>query len=199
MHFQFAAEIDIRNIHMKLMSHNAKINKCIYMKKCVDTLNVYTYICINKLNMRIEDEIKQKSFRSQNQKLIVNLLLTGSWISFKSYEMLKPFQLTTQQYNVLRILRGQYPEPATINLLIDRMMDKMSNASRIVDRLEKKKLVDRRLKAEDRRCVDVMITDKGIKLLEKIGEREKEYENNLFNLTAKEAKILNGLLDKLRG
>ena len=149
--------------------------------------------------MRIEDEIKQKSFRNQNQKLIVNLLLTGSWISFKSYEMLKPFQLTTQQYNVLRILRGQYPEPATINLLIDRMMDKMSNASRIVDRLEKKKLVERKLKAEDRRCVDVMITDKGIKLLEKIGEREKEYENNIFNLTAKEAKLLNGLLDKLRG
>ena len=149
--------------------------------------------------MRIEDEIKQKKFRSENQKLIVNLLLTGSWISFKSYEMLKPFQLTTQQYNVLRILRGQYPEPATINLLIDRMMDKMSNASRIVDRLEKKKLVERKLKAEDRRCVDVMITEKGIKLLEKIGEREKEYENNLFNLTAKEAKVLNGLLDKLRG
>lgn len=149
--------------------------------------------------MRIEDEIKQKKFRSENQKLIVNLLLTGSWISFKSYEMLKPFQLTTQQYNVLRILRGQYPDPATINLLIDRMMDKMSNASRIVDRLEKKKLVERKLKAEDRRCVDVMITDKGIKLLEKIGEREKDYENNLFNLTAKEAKVLNGLLDKLRG
>ncbi len=149
--------------------------------------------------MRIEDEIKQKKFRSENQKLIVNLLLTGSWISFKSYEMLKPFQLTTQQYNVLRILRGQYPEPATINLLIDRMMDKMSNASRIVDRLETKKLVERKLKAEDRRCVDVMITEKGIKLLEKIGEREKEYENNLFNLTAKEAKLLNGLLDKLRG
>jgi len=149
--------------------------------------------------MRIEDEIKQKSFRNQNQKLIVNLLLTGSWISFKSYEMLKPFQLTTQQYNVLRILRGQYPDPATINLLIDRMMDKMSNASRIVDRLEKKKLVERKLKAEDRRCVDVMITDKGIKLLEKIAVKEMEYENNLFNLSAKEAKVLNGLLDKLRG
>lgn len=159
---------------------------------------IHIFVQIN-YNMRIEDEIKQKSFRSQNQKLIVNLLLTGSWISFKSYEMLKPFQLTTQQYNVLRILRGQYPEPATINLLIDRMMDKMSNASRIVDRLEKKKLVERKLKAEDRRCVDVIITDKGIKLLEKIGEREKDYENNLFNLTAKEAKLLNGLLDKLRG
>ncbi len=149
--------------------------------------------------MRIEDEIKQQSFRSENQKLIVNLLLTGSWISFKSYEMLKPFKLTTQQYNVLRILRGQYPAPATINLLIERMMDKMSNASRIVDRLEKKKLVERKLKPEDRRCVDVVITDKGIKLLEKIGEREREYENDLFNLSATEAKLLNGLLDKLRG
>lgn len=149
--------------------------------------------------MRIEDEIKQKSFRSENQKLIVNLLLTGSWMSFKSYEMLKPFKLTTQQYNILRILRGQYPDPATINLLIERMMDKMSNASRIVDRLEKKKLVLRKPKQDDRRCVDVIITEKGIKLLEKIGEREKEYESKLFNLTEKESKTLNGLLDKLRG
>ena len=148
--------------------------------------------------MRLEDEIKQKSFKSEHQKLVVNLLLTGSWVSFKSYEMLKPFKLTTQQYNILRILRGQHPNPATVNLLIERMMDKMSNASRIVDRLVLKKLVERKLKADDRRCVDVLITDKGLKLLEKIEEQEKVFETRFNSLTIKEAKELNRLLDKLR-
>ncbi len=77
--------------------------------------------------------------------------------------MLKPFKITTQQYNVLRILRGQHPNPASINLIIERMLDKMSNASRIVDKLVAKKLADRKVCPEDRRMVDVLITDKGIK------------------------------------
>ena len=149
--------------------------------------------------MRLEDEIKQQSFRSEYQKLVVNLIFTGSWMSFRTHEMLKPFKLTTQQYNILRILRGQHPNPATVNLLIERMMDKMSNASRIVDRLVIKKLVERKLKADDRRCVDVLITDKGLKLLDKIGESEKLFENQFEVLTVKEAKELNKLLDKLRG
>ncbi|MBK8551459.1 MAG: MarR family transcriptional regulator [Ignavibacteria bacterium] len=149
--------------------------------------------------MKLEDEIKQQSFRSEYQKLAVNLIFTGNWMSFNSHEMLKSFKLTTQQYNILRILRGQYPNPATVNLLIERMMDKMSNASRIVDRLEIKKLVERKLKPEDRRCVDVMITDKGLKLLDKIEEREKLFETKLYTLNLEEAMELNELLDKLRG
>lgn len=151
------------------------------------------------MNMKLEDEIKQHSFRNEYQKLAVNLIFTGSWINFKSYEMLKPFKLTTQQYNILRILRGQYPNPATVNLLIERMMDKMSNASRIVERLVIKKLVERKPKQDDRRCVDVMITDKGMKLLEKIEDREKVFHCEFETLNEKEAKELNGLLDKLRG
>lgn len=149
--------------------------------------------------MKIEDEIKQKNFKNEYQKLVINILLTGSWMSFKSYEMLKPFKLTTQQYNILRILRGQYPNPVTVNLLIERMMDKMSNASRIVDRLVAKKLVERKMKAEDRRCVDVIINEKGLKLLKKIEEHEVKFEENLRTLSASEAKNLNTLLDKLRG
>lgn len=149
--------------------------------------------------MKLEDEIKQKNFRNEYQKLVVNILLTGSWMSFKSYEMLKPFKLTTQQYNILRILRGQHPNPVTVNLLIERMMDKMSNASRIVDRLVSKKLVERKLKEEDRRCVDVIINDKGLKLLRKIEESEEIFEKNIRTLTLAEAKKLNDLLDKLRG
>lgn len=149
--------------------------------------------------MKLEDEIKQKNFRNEYQKLAVNILLTGSWMSFRSYEMLKPFKLTTQQYNILRILRGQYPNPVTVNLLIERMMDKMSNASRIVDRLVAKKLVERKMKAEDRRCVDVIINEKGLKLLKKIEDSEVKFEVNFRTLSEKEAKKLNDLLDKLRG
>lgn len=149
--------------------------------------------------MKLEDEIKQKNFRNEYQKLAVNILLTGSWMSFRSYEMLKPYKLTTQQYNILRILRGQYPNPVTVNLLIERMMDKMSNASRIVDRLVAKKLVERKMKAEDRRCVDVIINEKGLKLLKKIEDSEVKFEVNFRTLSEKEAKKLNDLLDKLRG
>lgn len=149
--------------------------------------------------MRLEDEIKQQSFRSDYHKLVVNLLFTGSWLNMKSHEMLKPFKLTTQQYNVLRILKGQFPDPATVNLLIERMLDKMSNASRIVDRLVLKTLVERKVCPKDRRRVDVRITEKGIKLLEKIAANEKDFENQLYNLSVKETKALNTLLDKLRG
>lgn len=149
--------------------------------------------------MKLEDEIKQKSFKNEYHKLIVNLFFTGSWLNFRSYEMLKPFKLTTQQYNILRILKGQYPDPATVNLLIDRMLDKMSNASRIVDRLVAKNLAERKACLKDRRCVDVIITDKGLKLLDKISEKEIELEKKLNNLTNKEAKEINRLLDKLRG
>ena len=113
--------------------------------------------------------------------------------------MLKPYKLTSQQYNLLRILRGQYPKPVTVNLLIERMLDKMSNASRIVDRLVKKNLVLRKSCPEDRRRVDIVISDKGMKLLDKIDLDEDKWEKRFENLTAKEATELNNFLDRLRG
>ncbi len=149
--------------------------------------------------MKLEDEIKQGKFRNEFQKLIINLIYTGGWINGRNSEFLKPFGLTNQQYNLLRILRGQYPEPATVNLLIDRMLDKMSNASRIVDKLITKKLVERKACSGDRRCVDVIITDKGLKLLQKIEIEEKNWESLSKNLSLSESKQLNKLLDKLRG
>jgi DNA-binding MarR family transcriptional regulator len=149
--------------------------------------------------MKLEDEIKQGKFRNEFQKLIINLIYTGGWINGRNSEFLKPFGLTNQQYNLLRILRGQYPEPATVNLLIDRMLDKMSNASRIVDKLITKKLVERKACSGDRRCVDVIITDKGLKLIQKIEIEEKNWESLSKNLSLSESKQLNKLLDKLRG
>jgi DNA-binding MarR family transcriptional regulator len=149
--------------------------------------------------MRLEEEIKQKKFNSEYHKMVVNLLFTGSWIDLKNTQLLKPFGLTLQQFNIMRILRGQYPKPATVNLLIERMLDKTSNASRIVDKLVNKKLATRKTCPEDRRSVDVLITEKGLELLKKIEALEVEFKDKFKNLSENEMKTLNNLLDKMRG
>jgi len=112
---------------------------------------------------------------------------------------LKTFGLTLPQFNILRILRGQYPKPATVNLLIERMLDKSSNASRIVDKLLRKNLVVRKTCKKDRRSVDVLITEKGLELLKQTDNKNEEWKQNYKTLNLKEAKKLYYLLDKLRG
>lgn len=168
------------------------------MKLSIDTLNVYTYICIKLIMMKLEEEIKQSNFKSEKAKLLINLVFTGNWISSKTSELLKPFGITWQQFNVLRILRGQHPNPATVNLIIDRMLDKMSNVSRLIDKLLVKKLVVRSLRGEDRRCVDILITPKGMKLLEDIDKVQSEWEKKVSKMSTRECKELNDLLDKFR-
>lgn len=148
--------------------------------------------------MKLEDEIKQSKFANEFQKLAINLIFTGNWLNAKSSEYLKQFGITIQQYNVLRILRGRYPEPATVNLIIERMLDKMPNASRIVDKLLLKKFVERKTCTEDRRCVDVMITEKGLKLLSEIEKKESILNKKFTSISIKEAKEINRYLDKLR-
>jgi DNA-binding MarR family transcriptional regulator len=148
--------------------------------------------------MAIEDDIKQVKFKNDYNKVVVNLLYTHSWLSEKMSLVFKPFGLTAPQYNVLRILRGQNGKPATINLIIERMLDRMSNASRIVDRLEAKKLVSRQQCPHDRRAVDVCITDKGLQILSQIDELMNKWEKDLNVVSEDEAKELNRLLDKLR-
>ncbi len=149
--------------------------------------------------MNIEKEIKQSKFQSEYHKMIINLLFTGSWLGLKNACYLKPYGISPQQFNILRILRGQHPKPATVNLLIERMLDKNSNASRLVEKLRVKKLVERAVCEEDRRAVNVIITEKALKLLEELDIEEKKWENDLMSLTEAEAKQLNYLLDKLRG
>jgi len=146
--------------------------------------------------MQIEKEIKQKSFKNEYHKLTVNLMFTGSWLNVKNHDHLKPYGITIQQYNILRILRGQYPEPTTVTLLIGRMMDKMSNASRLVEKLRKKGLVKRRICDKDRRAVDVLITEKGLELLKEIEKHDKVWEKTFHTLDLQEARQLNQLLDK---
>lgn len=147
---------------------------------------------------RIEDAIKQGKFKSEYSKAIVNLLYTSNHLQQLQLQLFKPHDLTGPQYNILRILRGQYPNAATVNLLIERMLDKSSNASRIVDRLEFKGLVTRKQCKDDRRAVDVLITDKGLNLLSSIDDEMTKWELQYKNLTDQESEQLNSLLDKMR-
>lgn len=147
----------------------------------------------------IGEEIKQKKFSSEYSKLMINVLYTSSWLTTLQNGVFKDHKITPQQFNSLRILRGQYPEAASVNLLKDRMIDKMSNVSRIVDKLKAKDLVTRKPCKHDRRQVDVKITDKGLKLLEVIDVELLKWEDNLHGLSIEEAVTVNSLLDKWRG
>jgi DNA-binding MarR family transcriptional regulator len=149
--------------------------------------------------MEIGKEIKQTKFRNEYQKLLINILFTSNWLGAKHATNLKPFGISSQQFNLMRILRGQHPKPATVNLLIDRMLDKNSNASRLVEKLRVKKLVERATCPEDRRAVNVVITQKGLELLAEIDKQEISFLKELKNLSEQEAEQINILLDKLRG
>lgn len=149
--------------------------------------------------MRLEEEIKQSSFKSEHQKLLINLIYTNNYIINEMNNFFKEMNLTRQQYNVLRILRGQHPEPVTVNEIKDRMLDKMSDASRIVQRLKSKNLVECCQAKEDRRALSVGITKKGLQLLQEADNKVGGFEHLLQNLDKQEAKQLNILLDKLRG
>ncbi len=149
--------------------------------------------------MKIEDEIRQKPFKDAYSKAVVNLLYTHSYLVTEQSKIFKPHDLSPEQYNVLRILRGQHPEPITVSSIQDRMLNKMSNASRLVEKLKIKKMVERKECAVDRRQVDITITGKGLEILEQLEEEVKKSNKNILNLTKSEVAQLNDLLDKLRG
>lgn len=149
--------------------------------------------------MKLENEIYQNKFKNEYQKAFVNIIYTHNWLNQFQCSLLKKFKITTQQFNVLRILRGQYPNPSSITLVRTRMLDKMSDASRIIDKLVTKKLVSRKYSRDDKRKADVIITQKGLDLLSKIDELEPMWEEKLSQLNSTEIKKLNLLLDKLRG
>jgi DNA-binding MarR family transcriptional regulator len=148
--------------------------------------------------MSIETDIKQNNFKSPYAKAIVNILYTHSWLQSAQMEIFKPYDLTIQQYNVLRILRGQHPNPITVIAIIERMMDKMSNASRLVDKLLLKGLAVRTECPNDRRAVDVKITQKGLDLLSELDVLQENWEKTLTHLSEEEALQLSSLLDKIR-
>jgi DNA-binding MarR family transcriptional regulator len=150
------------------------------------------------MTKKIEDEIYTTKFRSEFHKATLNILVTSHWIESSHADIFKSYKITPQQYNILRILRGQHPKPANLLTIRERMIDKMSDVSRIVERLRIAGLIDRTACGNDRRSVDIKITEKGIVLLTKMKKEEDILDNVLKNLTSEEAKILNNILDKIR-
>ncbi len=149
--------------------------------------------------MKLEQEIFQNKFRNETHKLGVNLIYTYNWLNTFQSKLLKPQDLTSQQFNVLRILRGQHPKHASVKIIRERMLDKMSDASRIVEKLRLKGLVERVVSNIDRRECEVSITEKGLMLLAAIDKENENFDKNFSALTKEEIVRLNDLLDKLRG
>lgn len=148
--------------------------------------------------MKLEDEIKQEKFFDQYQRLMINLLFTGNWAYYHNKKFLKRYDISPEQFNVLRILRGQFPKPSSINLLNERMLDRMSNVSRLVEKLRIKKLLKRNECPKDRRQVDILITEEGLALLKRLDKDIKQLEEKFKTIDEEEAAALNELLDKLR-
>jgi MarR family transcriptional regulator, 2-MHQ and catechol-resistance regulon repressor len=148
--------------------------------------------------MGIEKDIQQTKFRSAYQKASVNLIYTIGWMRERTKAIFDAEDITAQQFNILRILRGSFPQPLSTLQIRERMLEKMSDTSRIVDRLIAKGLVKKITCKSDRRLVDVVITDKGKKLLERLDQRQDEMDNILGNLSEEDANILSNLLDKMR-
>ncbi|MFN4086590.1 MAG: MarR family winged helix-turn-helix transcriptional regulator [Spirosomataceae bacterium] len=149
--------------------------------------------------MDLAQEIKQtKPFRNPTQQAVVNIMYTNNWLCTRQTRIFKKFGISLQQYNVLRILKGHHPEPIMINGIIDRMLDKMSNASRLVDKLVQKNLVVRTNRETDRRACDVSISDEGVALLAKISKELAKMEDSIEGLNEDELLELNRLLDKFR-
>ena len=147
--------------------------------------------------MGIGKDINQAKFRSEYQKASVNLIYTHNWITQQLKELFEKEELTMQQFNILRILRGS-PTPLSTLQIRERMLDKMSDSSRIVDRLVIKNLAKKVICKKDKRLVDVTITDKGRKVLQKLDQQEQVMDELISNINEEEAKTLNYLLDKIR-
>jgi DNA-binding MarR family transcriptional regulator len=149
--------------------------------------------------MSINQDIKQqRQFRNEHHKATVNILFSSNWLMENIKKFLQAEDITPQQYNILRILRGNGKPLSTLQIR-ERMLDKMSDTSRIVDRLLKKGLAEKKTSQADKRLVDVTISKKGLAALERLDKNNASLDGILFNLDHDEAKALNDLLDKMRG
>lgn len=149
--------------------------------------------------MKLEDELKMPKFRSPFQKASLNLMFTGEWMMARVDGLLKPYDISSQQFNVLRILRGQHGKPLNLFTIQERMLNRMSNATRLVEKLRLKGLVTRELCEQNRRKVEIAITKKGIELLDSLDPLMKQLEVDTFkSLTEAEAQHLSDILDQVR-
>jgi DNA-binding MarR family transcriptional regulator len=153
---------------------------------------------INPDILGIEKDIQQANFANTHQKAMINLLFSYGWVIEKIRDFLSREDITHQQYNILRILRGSHPTPLSTLQIRERMLDKMSDTSRIVDRLVVKGFVKKSLCSKDKRLVDVVITEKGQKLLKRVDAENDHISAIMGSLSEKEAEELSKLLDKLR-
>lgn len=147
--------------------------------------------------MTLEKDINQTKFRNEHQKAAINIIYTNNWLMERINKIFDEAGITSQQYNILRILRGAGKPLSTLQIR-QRMLDKMSDSSRIVDRLVIKGLVKKNNCKTDRRLVDVIITGKGLRLLEKIDTYNGQMDGLMMNLAEAEVRTLNDLLDKIR-
>jgi len=147
--------------------------------------------------MGIEKDIQQTNFRNEFQKMGINIIYTANWLNEKMGQILATEDITQQQYNILRILRGSDAPLSTLKIR-ERMLDKMSDTSRIVDRLIVKGLVEKFACVKDKRLVDITVTKKGLQLLEKLDALNEPIDSILKGVSEKEAHTINQILDKLR-
>ena len=148
--------------------------------------------------MSIEKDIKQKKFKNPYNKLTVNIMFTSGWLLARYSKILKPYGLSEQQYNVLKALRKHFPETLNINFIMAGMKDKMSNTSRLVDKLVLKDLVTKVKSLHDSRSVNVMLTAKGLALIDELIPIMSNFEKDLPGLNQEEVELLNTLLTKLK-
>jgi DNA-binding MarR family transcriptional regulator len=150
------------------------------------------------MSTTIDKAIKSK-FKNEQQRMVVNLLYTSNWLKNVHSDLLQPFDITPQQYNILRILRGN-GDWMTMNTVKERMIDKSPNTTRLADKLVAKKFVERKRCEEDRRVVYVKITAKGLKLMTEIDNKSmKPFEKIADKISNKDAAYVSAVLDKLRG
>lgn len=150
--------------------------------------------------MRFEDEIKMtKPFESEFKKAMINVVYTGNFFSDKTATALKEFGINDQHFNILRILKGKYPQPTCPTEIKEVLINKRGDLTRLLDKLDKLKLIVRQTNQFNRRMVDVIISKKGLNLLDEIALKLTKFDSNKKTLTEKEAVELNRLLDKFRG
>lgn len=145
---------------------------------------------------KIEDEIRQKKFTSVHQKAVINLIYTSNWLQNQQQEFFKSFGITGQQFNILRILKGQFPKSISGTEIKSRMLDRNSDVSRLLDRLASKNLITKQTCPNDKRASDVRITAEGLALLNEINKTQKQ--DSVLSLSDEEAERLSDLLDKAR-
>ena len=149
--------------------------------------------------MEIEKEIKQPKFKNPYQKAAINLIYTAKWLEAKQQDFFKPFGITSSQFNILRILRGQHPNKISGAEVKSRMLDRNSDISRLLDRLIKKKMISKSACLEDKRAADIAITSDGLDVLLQVDSYIDESERINIHLSKDEAVQLSSLLDKCRG